>query len=332
MNRKSAVRAAGLVVCGLLVLGAVPARGQGTDWSADLNQILSRLQSMGHGYYSAAEWQDVFRQIDEVTARATQSGAWETLVELNAIKAMALSDMRGAHEQALKVVRAARKSLARHKPKNMARLYVREAAVLSRLGDEAAISRLIDEFRASEFFDPEQYAYSVQDGRDTPMSIVRPNPKGSDSISITAMEKYRQQARFAASRPFPEFEGITLANRRVTLADLRGKVVLVDLWFRGSLPWQREVPNLVRLYRDYQPQGFEILGVNLERNTDGLAEFLAEKGIVWTQIVGPTDLPRRLGVYGDTARFLLDPNGRIIGRDLKGADLSAAIRQALGAP
>ncbi|HOW98325.1 MAG TPA: TlpA disulfide reductase family protein [Kiritimatiellia bacterium] len=332
MNRKSAIHAAWLVVCGLLLLGAGPARGQETDWSADLNRILSRLQSMGHGYYSAAEWQDVFQQIDEVTDRATRAGAWETLVELNAIKAMVLSDMRGAHDQALKVVRAARKRLARHKPKNMARLYVREAAVLSKLGDEAAIGRLIDEFRASEFFDPEQYAYSVQDGRDTPMAIVRPNPKGSDSISITAMEKYRQQARFAAGRPFPEFEGLTPDGRRVSLSDLRGKVVLVDLWFRGSLPWQREVPNLVRLYQEYQPRGFEILGVNLERNPGGLAEFLAGKGITWTQIVGPTDLPRQLGVFGDTARFLLDPNGRIIGRDLKGSDLSASIRQALGVP
>ncbi|MBP7568666.1 MAG: TlpA family protein disulfide reductase [Acidobacteria bacterium] len=316
----------------VLALAVLEARGQEADWSADLNRILSRLQSMGHGYYSQAEWDDVFQQIDEVTARASSAGAWETLVELNSIKAMVLSDMRGEHEQALKIVRAARKSLARHKPKNMARLYVREAAVLSKLGDEAAIRKLIDEFRASEFYDPEQYGYTVRDGRDTPMTIVRPSAKGSDSISVTAMEKYRQQARFAAGRPFPEFQGISLANRRVGLSDLRGKVVLVDLWFRGSLPWQREIPELVRLYRDYQPHGFEILGVNIERDTAGLAEFVREKGIAWTQIVGPTDLPRQLGVFGDTARFLLDQNGRIIGRDLKGADLSAAVRRALGLP
>jgi peroxiredoxin len=319
------------VLC-LLAFGAFEARGQETDWSADLNHILSRLQSMGHGFYSQAEWNDLFKQIDEVSGRASKARAWETLVELNAIKAMVFSDMIGAQDRALTVVREARKSLARHKPKNMAKLYVREAAVLSKLGDEAAIRQLIDEFRGSEFFDPEHYSYSVGEGRDTPMRIVRPTARGNDSISVTAMEKYRQQARFASGRSFPDFEGTTPAGGRVRLSNLQGKVVLVDLWFRDSLPWKREVPNLVRMYQEYQPQGFEILGVNLERDTAGLADFLRAQGIRWTQLVGPTDLPRQLGIYGDTARFLLDQNGRIIGRDLKGADLSAAVRRALGLP
>ncbi|MBU1909995.1 MAG: TlpA family protein disulfide reductase [Verrucomicrobia bacterium] len=333
MNMTHTISRVGIltVLC-LLILGISGARGQEADWSADLNRILSRLQSMGHGYYSQAEWDDVFKQIDEVSGRASKAKAWETLVELNTIKAMVFSDMLGAQDRALTLVRDARKSLARHKPKNMARLYVREAAVLSKLGDEAAISRLIDEFRSSDFYDPEHYAYSVGEGRNTPMTVVRPTARGDDSISVTAMEKFRQQARFAPGRPFPDFEGATLLGNRVRLSNLRGKVVLVDLWFRGSLPWKRDVPELVRLYEQGQPHGFEILGVNIERDTSGLADFLRQQGIRWTQIVGPTDLPRQLGVYGDTARFLLDPNGMIIGRDLKGADLSAAVRRALGLP
>lgn len=319
-------------VLGLLLAFAPMAMGQRADWSAEVNRILSRLQAMGHGYHTQAEWNDVLQQIDDVSARARNAGAWETLVDLRAIKTMVFSEMLGDHPKALAFVRQARADLAPFKPRNMSKLFVSEAAVLARMGDEAAIDRLIQEYRTSPFYEPERYAFSGGWGREVPLTLVRPTARGGDAIAITTMEKYRRQARFAPGRPFPDFEGTTLDGRRIRLSNLRGQVVLVDLWVRHSLPWQRDIPDLVRLYNQFGQQGFVILGVNLERDTTGLAEFLQTHGIRWPQIVGTTDLPAQLGIYGDTTRFLVDRNGIIVGRDLKGAQLSAAVRRALGVP
>lgn len=321
-----------IAVLGLVAFLSPGVQAQPADWSADLNRILSRLQSMGHGYYTEQEWQDVFRQMDEVSARAAQAKAWETLVELSAIKAMVYSDMMGAHAQALEVLRGARQQYAPLKPRNMARLYVREADVLSKMGNEAGISRLIEEFRTSGFYDPERYAYAGGWGPKDPLAVVRPMARGDDSISVSAMETSRLRARFAPGRAFPDFAGRDHQGRPVRLSDYRGKVVLVDFWIRGSLPWKRELPELKRLYEEYGPQGFQIIGVSLERDPSGLSDFLREQGIAWPQVVGNRDLPKQLGIFGDVTNFLLDRNGVIVARNVKGGNLTAAVRRTLALP
>ena len=316
------------VTC-LLGLLAGRAGAQETDWSADLNRILSRLQSMGHGYYTQAEWGDLFKDIDSVSSRAAAAQAWTTLVDLNIIKAMVFSDMIGEHQQALNLLRQTRAQYAKYKPSNMAKAYVREADVLAKLGDEAGISRLIEEFRGSGFFDPERYSYSGGTGPGDPLRVVRPSARGNDSISVTSMEKARMRARYATGRPFPEFAGAALSGRSVQSSGLQGRVVLVDFWMRGSTVWQRDLPELQKLYQQYQPQGFEILGVCLEPDTAGLAEFVRARNMPWTQMIGNTELPRQLGIFGEATTFLLDRQGVIIGRDLKGANLAKAVREAL---
>lgn len=312
------------------VLAPWGAGGQTAFISSDAKALLSRLQAMGHGYHPQAEWDALLAEINGMESRAEATGSWDTLVEINVIEAMVYSDMMGDPEKALAVLREAKKSYAQKAPASMPKVYVRMAEVYSKIGDEESIRRLVNEFKASRFYDPEKYSYTGGQGRDVPLTLQRPSGRGDDSLSVTAMEMYRQRARFAPGRPFPDFEAADTRGVPVRLSDYRGRVVLVDFWLQGWEPWQRELPNLVSLHQRYNRFGFEIVGVNLDLAPGGVNDFVRARNMAWPQIVGDRALPRKVGLFGEAASFLVDRDGLIVARDLKGADLVEAVKQALG--
>ena len=318
--------------CVALILAVVPAHAQkNVAESADMKALLSKLESMGHGYHSDAEWAEVFSQIDGMVEKAESAGNWSKAVDVEVVRASIFSDMLGEPKRALAILRETRKKYGEYGVSSLRKTYVREAEVLSTLGDDAAISELIAEFKRSSLYDPQEYSYSGGQGRGDPLVLTRPGSRGDDSLSVSAMEMYRTRARFAPGQPFPEFEGASLSGVPVRLADFSGKVVLVDLWLMGWTPWQRDLPNLIQTYRRYGPSGFEIIGVNLDRNPAGVRDFVRVNGMTWPQIVDDLALTKKLGIYGEATSFLLDGNGNIIGRDLKGAALTEAVKRAVGA-
>lgn len=314
------------------LLGAGPARGEtDPDFAASMKALVSRFESMGHGYRTPDEWRALIAHVVALADRAEARAEWDDLIELRLIEAMVYSDSLGEYNKALEILQSTRKDLATYNPPSMRKVYVREAEVYAKIGDEAAISRLIQEFKSSRFFDPENYSYTGGQGRNVPLVITRPRDRGEDSISVTAMETFRQQARYAPGRAATDFEAVDSQGVPFRLSDYRGKVVLVDFWLRGWEPWKRELPYLVQTYRNYNPYGFEIIGVNLDRDAGGVAEFMMANGAAWRQVVGNPAIARSFGIFGEAANFLVDPNGRIVGRNLRGSELVQAIRRTMGA-
>lgn len=313
-----------------LVLFQLPAGAQRVDFSREVRSLLSRLQTMGRGYHTEAEWSQLLGEMDDLIAKARVERAWDSIVEINLIKAMMYSDMLNDQQAALTILQDTRRSYDHLNLPNLRKVFVREAEVLSKMGDEAAINRLIEEFKASRYYDPEAYAYSGGQGRDVPLRLVRPHGQGDDSVSVSAMEMYRSRARFAPGKPFPDFQALTMDGRSLSLADLRGKVVLMDFWLQGWAPWMQDLPNLVRTYQAYNPSGFEIVGVCLSPSPQGLDAFLRAYNMTWPQIVGDPTLARKIGIFGECTNFLLDQNGAILARDISGANLTQAVKDALG--
>jgi hypothetical protein len=316
-----------LMVAAAMVIIPMSARAQGGAASPDIHALLSRLQAMGHGYHTEAEWNDLFRYMDELVAETKRAGESDSLIELNVIRAMVYSDMLGSHRQALEILDDTKREYGARGLPGLRRVYVEQAKVYSALGDEVAISALINEFKHSRLYDPEHYSVSVGEGRNTPMAIVRPGAQGGNSTTVTAMEKYRTQARYAPGRSFPDFELTDRTGSRRALSDYRGKVLLVDFWLPGWSPWQRELPNLVQLYRKYQPQGFEIVGINLAG--DASDDVLLANRMTWPQATADATLTKRLGIFGEVTSFLLDKDGVIVGRGLTGSDLVEAVKKSL---
>ena len=307
-----------------------------TAWAADpvtlspeLSQVLSRVQAMGHGTASEKEWLAAQADLDRLVGTAEQAGHWNDALEATLVKAMMQADVRRDYAGALDTLQQARKRYEPYHPASMRKVFVREAQAYGSLGDDASVRRVMEEFKASSYYDPEYYSYVAHEGRNTPLTIVRPSAGASDSIALTAMRVARQQSKSAPGTLFPEFTLTDVHGHERKLADYRGKVLLVDFWVRGWAPWQRDLENLRRLQLQYGRDGFEILGVCLEPNATDLAQYAAGQGMVWPQVADASALTRALGIFGTAGNYLVNRDGLVVARNVRGADLAALVRKSL---
>lgn len=314
-----------LVVSVILLPSAVWA----STLSSERLRLFSRVQAMSHGYYSPAEWDAIFERVSELQSRAEREGNREEIVELSILEAAILRDMRRDPDQALTVLEHIRERYYGEPVRNFKRIYLEMARTFAGTGDEAAIGDLIEEFKTSPYFDPVQYPFSGGRGREVPLAVTRPHAAGEDSITVSTLERYRTQARYAPGGYMPEIEGVDRAGRRVRLSDWRGHVVLVDFWIPGFVAWERDAPHLAALHRQYASHGFVILGVPLSRQEQQINAALRRHGMTWPQIRVAPDVPGQFGIFGDARNFLIDRNGMIVGRDLRGSNLAEALRAML---
>jgi peroxiredoxin len=113
----------------------------------------------------------------------------------------------------------------------------------------------------------------------------------------------------------------------VKLFDFRGRYVLVDFWASWCKPCRAENPNLLKAYNKFKDKNFTILGVSLDDDNGRRAWLGAVKkdAMPWTQVSELKGFKSQAAVlYGIEAipsNFLIDPNGKIIGRNLRGEDL-----------
>jgi peroxiredoxin len=129
------------------------------------------------------------------------------------------------------------------------------------------------------------------------------------------------------SLPNPEGEIIPLSS-------LRGKYVLVDFWAKWCGPCRKENPNVVAAYNKFKDKGFTVYGVSLDRNKADWLQAIQQDGLTWTHV---SDLKfwnsEAAKTYNITAipfSLLLDPEGKIIGKNLRGAGLHEKLEEVLG--
>jgi len=136
----------------------------------------------------------------------------------------------------------------------------------------------------------------------------------------------QEQQKTAIGVVAPDFTMNDTEGKPVQLSSLRGKVVLVDFWAAWCGPCRQENPNVVRLYQQYHSKGFEILGVSLDRTKEDWLKAIAADKLTWIHV---SDLQywqnaaaRLYGVNAIPQSFLLDKDGKIIGKGLRGEDLA----------
>jgi thiol-disulfide isomerase/thioredoxin len=141
-------------------------------------------------------------------------------------------------------------------------------------------------------------------------------------------------ADFQQSTPL-KLKYTAVDGRTVDLATMRGKVVLVDFWATWCPPCRGEVPNVVAAYKKYHDQGFEIVGVSLDKDKDKLLAFTEENGMVWPQYFDGqgwlNEVSRSFGIYSIPAMWLVGKDGKVITTNARG-DLAGQVEKALKAP
>ena len=128
---------------------------------------------------------------------------------------------------------------------------------------------------------------------------------------------------------FPDPEG-----KIRKLSDLRGKVVLLDFWASWCGPCRRESPNVRNVYAKYHDQGFEVFSVSLDRDANNWKKAIADDKLVWPNHVSDlkywsSEAAAIYGVRSIPSMFLIDREGRIVAKDLRGAALENAVRELI---
>jgi thiol-disulfide isomerase/thioredoxin len=132
----------------------------------------------------------------------------------------------------------------------------------------------------------------------------------------------------------PDLGGMTPDSQYFALSNLRGKIVLVDFWASWCGPCRRENPNVKMNYSKYHGKGFDVLGVSLDREMNAWKGAIQQDGLEWHHISDlkgwQSAFAQLYSITSIPQTILIDKEGRILGRNLRGEQLNDQLKQIFG--
>jgi len=166
--------------------------------------------------------------------------------------------------------------------------------------------------------------------------IDKLSPKVASNSSISTLKGMISSMKKAdVGGKAPNFSATTPEGETLALNDVLGKYTLIDFWASWCGPCRRENPNVVKVYNKYHDKGFNIISVSLDKpeQKDRWLKAIEKDQMNWNHISnlkGWNDpIAKQYSVRSIPATFLLDENGNIIAKNLRGAALDAKIASLL---
>ncbi|MCG2612327.1 AhpC/TSA family protein [Flavobacterium sp. SM15] len=131
----------------------------------------------------------------------------------------------------------------------------------------------------------------------------------------------------------PDFKAPNPEGKMVSLKESLGKVTIIDFWASWCGPCRAENPNVVALYNEFHAKGLNIIGVSLDKDAAKWKEAIAKDNLTWTQVSNlkfwEDPIAKEYSVKSIPATFILDATGKIVAKDLRGAELKAKVAELL---
>lgn len=176
----------------------------------------------------------------------------------------------------------------------------------------------------------------------TAIKQKQPNYKYTESLvnNVTQYKAYMEQMAAkskgnpaAIGKEAPEFSLPDAKGNMVRLSSFRGKYLLLDFWASWCGPCRQESPTVVKAYQRFKGKNFDILSVSLDDNKEKWLAAIEKDKLTWTHVgdmkAWESSVVRLYQVEGIPATFLLDPNGVVVARDLRGPALENTLEKLL---
>ena len=188
--------------------------------------------------------------------------------------------------------------------------------------DARAPALRLTEAQALETFEPDKARRLYEEAAKNEDQEI--SEAGKTALELMALREKPLEVSFTA-----------LDGSKVDLADLRGKVVLIDFWATWCPPCVEEVPEVVEAYKKFKDRGFEIIGISLDEDKDVLVKFTKEHGMTWPQFFDgkgwENSIAKRFKIQSVPTMWLIDREGKLADASPRGR-LEEAIGALLAKP